>query len=121
MRRGRLRTKRPEPDPEQAIAAAIFYEAVTRARRCAMCGRNASRLHAHHVIEKQVVKRKVGKDWAVIYDPRNGMAVDPVCHERHTNRSRPIPLHKVPLAAWQFAEELGLESRIERSYPKEKP
>lgn len=119
MRRARLKAKRPEPDPEQALAAAVFYEAVTRTRRCAMCGRNARRLHAHHVIEKQVVKALVGKDWAIVYDPRNGIALDPTCHERHTNRSHPLPRRKVPLAAWQFAEELGLESRIERSYPKE--
>ena len=83
---------------------------------CAACERPGFN-DAHHVIRRQHVKRYIGSSPDVLWDPRNVLGLCRDCHERHTNRSRPVPRHVVPLAALDFAEDHGLTWLIEREYP----
>lgn len=102
-------------------AAGRFYREVTRGKRCARCGRSA-RLEAHHVVPKQTLKREIDNERHVdvLYDPRNGVALCAICHERHTNASDRLPRSLVPAAAWGFAAEYGFEWIIESQYPEDK-
>jgi hypothetical protein len=92
-------------------AAGRFHREVTRGKRCARCGRTRL-LEAHHVVPKQTLKQEIDNERHVdvLYDPRNGLALCAICHERHTNASDRVPRSLVPAAAWGFAAEHGFET-----------
>lgn len=73
------------------------------------------------MIPKQNLKREIENDQhlKVLYDPRNGLALCEICHQRHENASDRVPRRLVPAAAWGFAHEHGLEWMIESRYPEE--
>lgn len=131
-RRTRLRAKVPEPmAPEEREAARLFRHAVVHGKVCVVCGRmepecrrgspgrggvvTVTRLHAHHVVSKQRLRR-LGLE-RLYWDPRNGVAAcDDPCHRRHTNARRRIRLAELPPTALDFAREHGLMYDLEREY-----
>lgn len=70
----------------------------------------AGRLSGHHAIRRQIIERlatEAGLDvLATAWDTRWMMHVSDDEHERHTNRSRRLPLTRVPERAWQAARDL---------------
>lgn len=99
-------------------------------RVCAVCEQAPSRenpLQAHHVTEKQAIKKVVAalqlgpreaaeKLGRLLWDFRNGLPVCQRCHSRHTGAFRRIPIALVTRKHRQFARELGLEHLIEALY-----
>lgn len=67
------------------------------------------RLHLHHVVTRQVIRRNRGDQW----DPAVGMTVCDSCHSKHHHRTRPIPRSAVPAAAVAYAVQLMGEDRAE--------
>lgn len=96
-----------------------FFMAVTRpggrAVPCLACSR-LSAIQAHHVVDKDYIRRRVSKDPAVVYDPRNGMPVCRRCHEKHTLAVKRLSIRLIPFPAWEFAREHNVEHRIEAHY-----
>lgn len=125
MRRSRLRSI---SDKQRELRAALrgpeahaWWLAVVKGKPCAVCGR-PDRVQGHHVISQQTL-RKVASERgldvsAVLWDERNGIPVCESEHSAHTSAKKRIPRSCLPLAAFQFAAELGLTWLIERDYPK---
>ena len=103
---------KPPLPPEERVRAHDWWVAVAKGKPCVVC-RSTRGVQAHHVIEKQVVKRAGGDVW----DKRNGIALCVRDHERHTSAYRRVPRYLVPAAAWEFARELRLERLIKDQYP----
>jgi hypothetical protein len=81
---------------------------------CPLC-LTAGWVDAHHIIEKQQL-RKRGLDQHV-WDTRNRLwAGSDCCHTAHTSRVRPIPRAFVPYEAEVFADELGLGWLLDKTY-----
>lgn len=73
------------------------------------CSRFSLRLERHHVLDAQFLKRE--RHTAHLWDQRNSMLLHPLCHARHTNAFRRIPIEAVPEAALAFAVDLLGEDR----------
>lgn len=86
------------------------------------CHRFSMHLDHHHVVSQQEIKREGRED--MLWDPRNGMYLHPLCHERHTRAMRRIPLERVSGAALAFAVDLlGVERAalyVARHYGRER-
>lgn len=125
--KGLRRSRKPAVSAQERTAMGRWGKAPTGAC-CAVCGRTkvqawmaGTRLHAHHVISKQRLKklcasRKLDRV-KVLWDIRNRMWLcgEP-CHRQHTDRVKPIPRKLVPRSAWEFAAELALTRLIEEEY-----
>lgn len=116
--KGLSRAARRREEPGRAEAAAAFKVAVT--------GSLDSRMESHHAVPKQTLARIAGSlglegpaFWAVVYDPRVGIALDPRVHEMHTTRVRVIPGDQLPERVFVAAAEYGPEAEIalEREHP----
>lgn len=109
------RTRRRLTGEERADAAA-FKAAVTGAR-CGCCGLMPMfSCSAHHVVEKQELKRR----GLPLYDVRNVFPICQDCHERHTNASGRIPFRKLSAENIAYAyEALGdyAFDYLRRRYP----
>lgn len=135
LKRGkRLRSKPKEPmSQREKDAAGAWFRSVMETAKVRIEGRPLpvdavdgkpgsadDPLEAHHVIEKEDLKKLAksrGLDIVqLLWDPRNGMAVRRSRHVRHTNRFDPLPVSAVPESAWEFAREHGIEWRIEQDY-----
>lgn len=78
---------------------------------------------AHHIIRVQVLRREA---WArkyqledVIWDRRNRLPLCKECHADHHSGKRRLShelLYRVARWVYEFAEDLGLESALEREY-----
>lgn len=77
-----------------------FHEAAHAQRCCQKCG-GFGAYQSHHVVEKSELKRRGRSD--LVWDTRNAMRLCPDCHERHTNRSRPIELRLLSAQHFEFA------------------
>jgi hypothetical protein len=64
------------------------------------CGQRSAALH--HVVYRQHLRQHGGDD----KDARNLVPVAFSCHGAHHNRSRPLRLHMLPDAVFEFAVEL---------------
>lgn len=84
---------------------------------CAVCDRwVASTMEAHHVVEKQELKRR----GLALYDQRNALALCGSCHEGHTNASERVPFRKLSAENVAYAfEVLGefASDYLKRRYP----
>jgi hypothetical protein len=69
--------------------------------RC-VCGCGGARNALHHVVYAQVVRREGGD----VRDERNLVPVSRWCHAAHHDRRRPLSLHVLPDAVFEFAGEL---------------
>ena len=74
---------------------------------CETCGSFEYRLHGHHVVYEQIVRREGGDPWS----PANRMDLCASCHMAHHAAARKIPLSKVSDAALAFAVGLLGEHR----------
>lgn len=81
------------------------------------------KLHKHHWLDQQTIKREYpnGHDGvsltALLADDRNLVHMRQWHHMQLENRRLHIPRWMVPPEAVQFAEELGLDWRLDRLYP----
>lgn len=80
------------------------------------------RFHAHHAIEKRLLRDR-GLH-AYVWDPRNSMWIAALVHGRHTSGFRRIGRLWLPPSVWEFAEEMDRLSgtqwateRLRRDYP----
>jgi hypothetical protein len=111
------RTRRTLSAAER-LQATAFKESV-QGRPCIRCGRVWPEMDAHHGIDASFLRRNRSDH---VYDPRNACPICPrwePCHGDHTSAMRRIPRSCLPASVEEFATELGLESRLERTYPKE--
>lgn len=119
---------------DERRATELFERVVKRGRTCAACGFHARNprveLDVHHIVPKEILKRIERQTGApkgsLVWDPVNGMALcsqmtENRCHPRHTVKFKPVPRSRIPEAALQFAERLGLMYLIERHYPDTQP
>lgn len=108
---------RPKPRVATNVSDApkLFWEAVCTGKPCAVCGVTQGKREAHHVTEAKLLKKLGLHD--LLWAPENGMPLCTVCHQRHTNAMRRIPMAKVPIVALRFAESIGQLWRLERHYP----
>lgn len=112
----RLRAK-PKPVDEAARGlAGEWYRAVVPATQ--------RRTHqGHHVIPQQTLKNLFPNGHGgrtlpqILWDPRNGMAVERRRHERHTSAHERIARSELPASVFEFAGELGLDWYLDRHYP----
>lgn len=79
---------------------------------CPVCRRPCWRLHRHHVLLEQIVRREGADVWAL----RNSMLICPDCHAAHHAASKKIPLKLVPEAAIAFAVDVLGEHRAARYF-----
>lgn len=90
---------------------------------CSVCGK-VGWLVNHHVVQAQHIPEERPE---LLYDRRNAMRVGVdatcLCHARHTNAFRRIPLALISAPAWEFASELMGEGTarqyFERRYAAE--
>jgi len=75
------------------------------------------RLEANHIIDKNFLKRHGLR--AHLWDERNGLCLCRYHHGRHTSRIQPVPRRLLPLAAFSFAEDMGVLWRLDHDYPLE--
>jgi 5-methylcytosine-specific restriction endonuclease McrA len=73
------------------------------------CGTFSMHLERHHVLPLSTLKQLGRLD--VAWDLANSMLLAPVCHARHTNAVRRIPLEMVPEAAVAFVVDVLGEDR----------
>jgi 5-methylcytosine-specific restriction endonuclease McrA len=66
------------------------------------CGRFSARLHRHHVLLRQTVRREGADQWSL----RNAMLLHPDCHAAHHAGQRKILLAQVPESALAFAVDV---------------
>lgn len=108
------RTQRRLTAEERADAAA--FKAAATGAQCGCCGLMPMfSCSAHHVVEKQELKRR----GLPLYDVRN---VFPICQDCHMNAhsTRPIPYRKLPPRSIAYAYEvLGdyAGDYLRRKYP----
>lgn len=73
------------------------------------CFRFSMHLERYHILERSwLVKNGFGRHQ---WDQRNSMLLHPLCHARHTNAFRRIPVEAIPEAALAFALDLLGEDR----------
>lgn len=77
--------------------------------RC-VCGCGARGVHDHHVIYQQELRRaarRLGVPASrLLRDPRGLVPMAVACHAAHHDRSRPLPLHRLPDEVFEFAREV---------------
>lgn len=99
-----------------------------RAMSCAVCGAEEGEcgpIVGHHIIEQQYLEKKaaeLGIDFLEIrWDLRNRLNTGVACHQAHHSASRRIKrsvLVKHAPGVFDFAEQYGLTSRLDRTYPE---
>lgn len=117
--RNRKRPQRPEEGPltprewgEEVYKLAAGLCTVTRTRVP-----RGARNTRHHPLPKRFL-RKRGLHH-LVWDPRNGILVQPRVHEQHENGTRRIPYELLPARCRDFAAELGpwAEDELRRQHP----
>ncbi len=71
-------------------------------------------IQAAHLIPKQALRRR--GLFEHVYDPRNGIGACYRAHRRSDAGIERFPVAYIPIEAWEFAEELGLDWMLERLY-----
>lgn len=109
----------------EAELAKRFREKVLAPGFCVMCG-TSKNLQPHHVLERSRVKHALlRKDEEIpvdiYWDPRNGIALDWDCHQRHHGFSRRLSRRCLPASAFEYAEDHGLTWLLDREYPEGAP
>ena len=66
------------------------------------CARPSWRLHRHHVVLRQIVRKEGGNEW----DMANSMLLHETCHSNHHSASRKVRLEMVPESALAFAVDV---------------
>lgn len=94
------------------VAMAAFRE-LAYERRCEVCG-SAHEREVHHLIPKRLLKAEGHADR--LWDRDNAMVLCRVCHARHENAFARIPATRISHEGWRFAQELGLDWFLERTY-----
>jgi len=89
---------------------------------CRVCGKWIMLMDPHHTIPAQVLRRELSflpddKLAQVLGDERNLMWLCRDCHERHHNRSRPVPAGCLNNGHWEFANLWDLDWYLEKMYP----
>lgn len=112
----RLRAKPKPVDEEARGLAGEWYRAVVPAQ--------FRRTHqGHHVIPQQTLKNLFPKGHdgrslpQILWDPRNGMAVEERRHSRHTTAHERITRADLSASVFEFARELELEWYLDKHYP----
>jgi hypothetical protein len=95
---------------------------------CAVCGYDGVFVEVHHVIPKELLKRRLWEKnkpcpVEVVWDSRNALVVcaDPApndCHGKHTSAARRIPRSVLRPENFEFAEEHGLGYVLDAAYPE---
>lgn len=117
---------------DAALSKAWHRTVVNRRARCVVCGATR-RLQGHHVIAQAVLRRyavehdlSIEETQALFWDPRNAVALDEVCHQRHTNAYRRVPRYVLPAHVFEFVRDLDaryddgrqpIRARLEAEYP----
>lgn len=106
---------------QEKLEASVWREDVLRSTdgRCAVTGVSSRDIHVgyiecHHVLSRQQLRRHGHGD--KVWDARNGIPLAPRVHERHTLAVERVPRASLPVAAEEFAAELGLTWLLDRVY-----
>lgn len=67
-----------------------------------------------HLIPKQALRRRGLHEF--VWDVRNGLSVCYRAHRRSDAGLERFPAERIPEAAWEFADEVGLRWMLERLY-----
>lgn len=77
---------------------------------CFICGKPGD-FHAHHVVDKQTLRREYGRTGDSLYDTRNAMRLHRYCHFQFENSRAEIPLTKLKDCMIEYAVEvMGLRA-----------
>lgn len=77
---------------------------------CFICGKPGD-FHAHHVVDKQLLRREYGRTGDALYDTRNAMRLHRHCHFQFENSRIEIPLKKLKDEMIEYAVEvMGLRA-----------
>jgi hypothetical protein len=99
-----------------------FAEAIV-GKRCVVCGRTAKEAfvatgcghQAHHGVAQSWLRRHGMR--ALLWDVRNSVCVcEEPCHRQHTDGAKRIPIMALPDSVIEFANEVGAEAHIVRTY-----
>lgn len=104
--------------PLRARLSREFRHRVLATGRCVMCG-GGTRLHAHHIVRAQVMKRH-GLPAETVYHPLAGIPVCERCHAQHHAWAARIPRHLIRAESVTFLQACGLAGEFDREYPAEK-
>jgi hypothetical protein len=115
---------RPKKRPVLDREAAWSWGREDKPPVCEVCGEWCGPIEGHHVLNQQflrAVATERGLDYeAIRWDKRNRLWVGEMCHKRHHHRTQPIARSVLAVHCpdvFAFAAELGLTSRLERTYP----
>ena len=98
-------------------AAALAFKLVVTKRGCEIHDDTSlcePPIQAAHLIPQQTLRKEGFSEH--LWDPRNGVGACYRAHRRSDAAVERFPVERIPEAAWQFAEELGLTWKLERLY-----
>lgn len=116
-------------DGEDGPEPILLYKPVAP---CRVCGAKKNGVEGHHVLPKQTIKTEWGgrldnaRLQVLLWElptillgkrPRNGMPLCGQCHTDHELAVRRVPRFRLTADNWDFATELGLAWKLERTYP----
>jgi hypothetical protein len=81
-----------------------FWEEARYQRACAQCD-STGRFEAHHIIEKQWLKRH-GFEWRDRYDTRAALRLCLLCHHGQTSKLKKVELKNLTLDNLEYAFEV---------------
>lgn len=133
MKRSRLRATY-KPKGYDLKAAERWHRTVLHKAVCAVCGGREG-LEAHHGVPKAAIEDFAREERysnerrnELLWAEGNGVSLCRLCHGRHTNAFRRVPLTRLPTSVVLFAVELGALAtrrgsewamvRLEREYPR---
>jgi hypothetical protein len=117
------RASRARDNAQVKVEGSAFRAAIS-GERCAQCGcteqeawdEDGAPLQAHHAVPQQRLKR-LGLH-ALLWDPRNAVALCASDHMRHTSRHAVVAFERLPVCTVQFATEHGLLDALLREHPR---
>lgn len=82
-----------------------FWEEARYQLVCAICGKPGD-FHAHHIVDKQVLKNDYGITGDALYDTRNALRLHRHCHFQFHNGRVEIPLSKLKDEMIEYAQQI---------------
>lgn len=111
----RARTRRDAEPGKRTPEAHDFWLAALAQGCCAVTGYTGRDWQAHHVVERQELRRRRENEW----DPRGALRLERRVHERHTDAVRRVPLRCLTDENIAYAIELmgvGAHPYLKRYY-----
>lgn len=116
------RTKRPQRPEEGPLSPREWFDEVWELSK-GLCTVTRTRVPRelrytrHHPLPKRVLRDRGLHH--LVWDPRNGVLVQPKVHRQHENGTKRIPYEALPQRCKDFAAELGpwAEDRLKQCHP----